>query len=66
VHETRCGLILHDLEDKADSFYNLTMVEMGHGKLAMGTTSGGALAPGTSPAAGLPPPSIRLARGAPM
>jgi hypothetical protein len=61
VHKTRRGLIIHDLEDKGDSFCKLTMVEMDHGKLAtgrrlgwpskaVGTTSDDALAPRTSPA----------------
>jgi hypothetical protein len=59
VHETRRGLILHDLGDKGYSFYQLTAGETDHWKLtterplgqpsmAVGTTSGGAPAPGTS------------------
>jgi hypothetical protein len=79
VHETRWGLILHDLEDKGGSFCKLIVVEMDHGKLAagrqlgrpstaVGTTPGGAPAPRTSSAAvvyvGAPPPCVRLARKA--
>jgi hypothetical protein len=59
VHETQRGLILHDLEDKGDSFCKLTMVETDHRKVVMGrglgwpstavgTRFGSALAPRNS------------------
>jgi hypothetical protein len=72
VHETTQGFFLRDLGYERNSFCELTTVKTDHGKLAtgrwlgrsstaVGTTSGGALAPRASLAvvvqAGGPPPS---------
>jgi hypothetical protein len=74
VHETTQGFFLHDLGYERNSFCELTMVKMDHGKLAMGRrsstavgmASGSAPSPWTPPTvmvlAGDPPPSDELAR----